>query len=311
MAEPGRFVCGPAAISLSTVMGRAKREGRWWYYLDDGIYGTFSGQVYDKMRFPVEPLRRNGSPARSLRHFGPDLRQPRRGGRGLADAGARDGGAPRRAPDWRLHHGLCDRLQFFSAGEGHRRQCRARARAEAPCACLARRRALQGILSAAAVLTLPVRAALASGDRLVLINTHTGEVIDTVYRTDSRIIAQANSAASTGCCAITARARYCRSTPGCSISCASLQRRQGSSRATRLFPATARRRRTRCWSQARTAFLRGASTWKERQSTCGSKACRLNGCATSHLAKRAGGVGYYPASDFVHLDVGRVRSWSG
>ncbi len=27
------------------------------------------------------------------------------------------------------------------------------------------------------------------------------------------------------------------------------------------------------------------------------------------LAKRAGGVGYYPASDFVHLDVGRVRSW--
>jgi ornithine decarboxylase len=37
-------------------MGRSKREGRWWYYLDDGIYGTFSGQQYDKMRFPVEPL---------------------------------------------------------------------------------------------------------------------------------------------------------------------------------------------------------------------------------------------------------------
>ncbi len=29
------------------------------------------------------------------------------------------------------------------------------------------------------------------------------------------------------------------------------------------------------------------------------------------LAKRAGGVGYYPASDFVHLDLGAVRSWSG
>lgn len=26
-------------------------------------------------------------------------------------------------------------------------------------------------------------------------------------------------------------------------------------------------------------------------------------------ALAAGGVGYYPASDFVHLDVGRVRSW--
>lgn len=29
------------------------------------------------------------------------------------------------------------------------------------------------------------------------------------------------------------------------------------------------------------------------------------------LARRAGGVGYYPASDFVHLDLGAVRSWSG
>ena len=27
-------------------------------------------------------------------------------------------------------------------------------------------------------------------------------------------------------------------------------------------------------------------------------------------ALRAGGVGYYPDSDFVHVDVGRVRSWS-
>lgn len=26
---------------------------------------------------------------------------------------------------------------------------------------------------------------------------------------------------------------------------------------------------------------------------------------------RAGGVGYYPASDFVHVDVGRVRYWGG
>jgi ornithine decarboxylase len=56
IAEPGRFICGPAAIALCTVMGRARREGRWWYYIDDGIYGTFSGQTYDRMRFPVEPL---------------------------------------------------------------------------------------------------------------------------------------------------------------------------------------------------------------------------------------------------------------
>ena len=29
------------------------------------------------------------------------------------------------------------------------------------------------------------------------------------------------------------------------------------------------------------------------------------------LKLKGGGVGYYPASDFVHLDVGRVRSWGG
>ena len=28
------------------------------------------------------------------------------------------------------------------------------------------------------------------------------------------------------------------------------------------------------------------------------------------MGLRAGGVGYYPDSDFVHVDVGRVRSWS-
>ena len=29
------------------------------------------------------------------------------------------------------------------------------------------------------------------------------------------------------------------------------------------------------------------------------------------LAAQQGGVGYYRKSDFVHLDTGRVRTWSG
>jgi uncharacterized protein YcbK (DUF882 family) len=41
---------------------------------------------------------------------------------------------------------------------------------------------------------------------------------------------------------------------------------------------------------------------------------RLPGCATINLrhvavALRAGGVGYYRRSDFVHIDVGRIRYW--
>jgi hypothetical protein len=38
-------------------MGRARREGHWWYYLDDGLYGSYSGQLYDHARYPVESLR--------------------------------------------------------------------------------------------------------------------------------------------------------------------------------------------------------------------------------------------------------------
>ena len=38
----------------------------------------------------------------------------------------------------------------------------------------------------------------------------------------------------------------------------------------------------------------------------GSHTARLRDAA---LALGAGGVGYYPKSDFVHLDTGRVRSW--
>jgi ornithine decarboxylase len=62
LAEPGRFICGPAGTVLTTVMGRAWRDGRWWYYLDDGLYGSFSGQLYDHARYPVAPLRDKPGP---------------------------------------------------------------------------------------------------------------------------------------------------------------------------------------------------------------------------------------------------------
>ena len=57
IAEPGRYIVGPAAIGVASVMGRAQREGHWWYYLDDGLYGSYSGQLYDHARYPVEPLK--------------------------------------------------------------------------------------------------------------------------------------------------------------------------------------------------------------------------------------------------------------
>ncbi|HSN31208.1 MAG TPA: DUF882 domain-containing protein, partial [Ideonella sp.] len=35
----------------------------------------------------------------------------------------------------------------------------------------------------------------------------------------------------------------------------------------------------------------------------------LAGLRNAALSLRAGGVGFYPASDFVHVDTGRVRAW--
>jgi ornithine decarboxylase len=56
IGEPGRYIAAPSAISVSSVMGRARRDGRWWYYLDDGLYGSYSGQVFDHATYPIEPL---------------------------------------------------------------------------------------------------------------------------------------------------------------------------------------------------------------------------------------------------------------
>jgi ornithine decarboxylase len=41
---------------VASVMGRALRNGRWWYYLDDGLYGSYSGQVYDHANYRIEAL---------------------------------------------------------------------------------------------------------------------------------------------------------------------------------------------------------------------------------------------------------------
>jgi len=60
IAEPGRFIVGPAGTAVASVVGRAQREGRWWYYLDDGLYGSFSGQLYDHALYPVDAPRARG-----------------------------------------------------------------------------------------------------------------------------------------------------------------------------------------------------------------------------------------------------------
>ena len=60
IAEPGRFIAAPAGTCVATVVGRAIRDGQPWYYLDDGLYGSFSGQLFDHACFRIDSLRRDG-----------------------------------------------------------------------------------------------------------------------------------------------------------------------------------------------------------------------------------------------------------
>lgn len=55
-AEPGRFISAPSMIEVMTIIGKAKRGARTWYYLDDGVYGALSGQIYDHAKYPIAPL---------------------------------------------------------------------------------------------------------------------------------------------------------------------------------------------------------------------------------------------------------------
>lgn len=52
-AEPGRYMCGTAVNLITRVIGENERNGQTWYFLDDGIYGTFSGVIFDQWDFKL------------------------------------------------------------------------------------------------------------------------------------------------------------------------------------------------------------------------------------------------------------------
>ncbi|MBI4398243.1 MAG: type III PLP-dependent enzyme [Candidatus Omnitrophica bacterium] len=58
IAEPGRFFAGPAGILVTQVVGRAFRNNKNYYYLNDGVYQDFSGMVFDHCKYEFKTLRR-------------------------------------------------------------------------------------------------------------------------------------------------------------------------------------------------------------------------------------------------------------
>lgn len=57
LAEPGRFMVANAATLVTKIIGKAVRDGKTCYYLDDGVYHTFSGIVFDHCQYPLKAFK--------------------------------------------------------------------------------------------------------------------------------------------------------------------------------------------------------------------------------------------------------------
>lgn len=55
--EPGRFICGTAMNLITRVIGVQERNNKQWYFLDDGLYGTFSAVIFDHWEFEFETFK--------------------------------------------------------------------------------------------------------------------------------------------------------------------------------------------------------------------------------------------------------------
>ena len=57
IAEPGRFMVATACTLVTKIVGKAIRDGKTCYYLNDGVYHTFSGQVFDHQLYPLHAFK--------------------------------------------------------------------------------------------------------------------------------------------------------------------------------------------------------------------------------------------------------------
>ncbi|HOW65360.1 MAG TPA: type III PLP-dependent enzyme [Candidatus Paceibacterota bacterium] len=58
IAEPGRFIVATAAVVIAKIVGKARRDGKTCYYINDGVYHTFSGIVFDHCQYPLQAFKK-------------------------------------------------------------------------------------------------------------------------------------------------------------------------------------------------------------------------------------------------------------
>ena len=60
-AEPGRYIVGTASITVATIIGRKVKDDTFHYYIDDGIYDSYSLQFFDSIIPEIEPIRQQNT----------------------------------------------------------------------------------------------------------------------------------------------------------------------------------------------------------------------------------------------------------
>ncbi len=69
LAEPGRFLAAVCGTSVASVIGKAVRDGKTSYYINDGVYHTYSGVIFDHCKYPVKAFKKGATTICSV--FGP------------------------------------------------------------------------------------------------------------------------------------------------------------------------------------------------------------------------------------------------
>jgi ornithine decarboxylase len=58
LAEPGRFLVATAATSIARIIGKAVRDGKTCYFIDDSVYHTFSGIIFDHCQYHLKAFKK-------------------------------------------------------------------------------------------------------------------------------------------------------------------------------------------------------------------------------------------------------------
>jgi ornithine decarboxylase len=58
LAEPGRFFVATAAHLVARIIGKAVRDGKTSYFIDDSVYHTFSGIIFDHCQYHIKAFKK-------------------------------------------------------------------------------------------------------------------------------------------------------------------------------------------------------------------------------------------------------------